>query len=202
MLFKNIYNRLNGVFDKKSHALPGKSNGVLRRTHMAVLGLFFVGASHSGAECQPINDSSFRFLKERQFSKFESAIGIEGITNTCDVAVLKSSVMQIFATTHHRSLGPPHGELWIKNGWATSKALREMNNNPAVAVPLRTDSADRPEGNKRMILTRINKWEILSNLELIVDLQFTEQPTDRTKTQRVRYKSKDGASWYIDEILL
>lgn len=152
------------------------------------------------SRCQPVTASSFEFLKQPPFVKTGWTVSTQGIEDSCQVDIVKASLFRILATAVHRQHGPPFDERWVRDGWASSSALLQTNDDESAAIPLRANS-ERFATAKRIGYSRILRWEFLSAEELIVDIAYRDTPDSTSFIQRVRYRTQNGTTWFLDEIL-
>lgn len=150
--------------------------------------------------CAPTTPSSFDFLKHKPFAKSGWTVSTDGIENTCQVRIVKASLFRILSNAVHRQVGPPFDSRWTKEGHASAFALEQMNKDPDVAIPLREHSEKFPLA-KRFGYARILQWEFMNKDEIVVDVEYRDDPKLTTYVERVRYKTIDGKSWFLDEIL-
>jgi hypothetical protein len=175
--------------------------------HLLIYGLALAGlAFHAmpvalaSSPCEPVQASSFDFLKQPPFVKTGWTVQTNGIDNSCQVALVRASLWRILGTAAHRANGPPFAERWVHNGWASPAALEQMNGDRTIDIPLRENHERYPVG-KRVGYSKILKWEFMGAADIIVDLAYRGKPSDPAYVQRVRYKTNDGKNWFLDEIL-
>lgn len=188
--------------EMKVAALSARSAQCLALCFMvfATVALQAAPPASAPTSCQPVSASSFEFLKQPPFVKTGWTVGTQGIEDSCQVDIVKASLFRILATAVHRQLGPPFDERWVRDGWASSSALLQMNNDESIAIPLR-EKSERFAIAKRIGYSRIVRWEFLSAEELVVDISYQDLPHPAEFTQRVRYKSRQGKGWHLDGII-
>lgn len=154
----------------------------------------------ASSPCEPVQASSFDFLKQPPFEKTGWTVQTNGIDNSCQVALVKASLWRILGTAVHRANGPPFEERWVHDGWASHAALEQMNGDRSLDIPLR-DNHEKYRVGKRVGYSRILRWEFMGTTDIFVDLAYRGKPSDPAYVQRVRYRTNDGTNWFLDEIL-
>jgi hypothetical protein len=175
---------------------------------LAGLALHAMPVALASSPCEPVQASSFDFLKQPPFVKTGWTVQTNGIDNSCQVALVKACLFRILITSVRRAYGPPFPERWVQDGWVSPSAFEQMRGDRTIDIPLREDHEKYPVGNSvefpngnRVGYSRILKWQFVGNTDITVDLAYQDRTNVPAYVQRVRFKTNDGKNWFLDEVL-